>query len=97
MQQFENPYVAGHEFRDKNKRGRPKCERGRYVSKAAPRSGNLCVYEPSALQKKPSDSSEKNFRFSEEAFQFSEEAFWFAAESRCKRISERSSNSWHQF
>ena len=66
MPQFENPSIAGPEFRDKHKRGRPKCERGRskckrgrYVSEAAPRFGNLCVYEPSALQKKPSDSSEK--------------------------------------
>ena len=68
MPQFENPSVAGPEFRDKRKRGRPKRERGRskrererYVSEAAPRFGNLCVYEPSALRKKPSDSSEKSF------------------------------------
>jgi len=62
MPQFENPSVAGPELRDKRKRGRPRCERGRskckrgrYVSEAAPRFGNLCVYEPSALQKKLSD------------------------------------------
>jgi len=66
MPRFENPSVAGPEFRDKRKRGRPKCERGRskrecrrYVSKAALRFGNLCVYEPSALRKKPSDSQKK--------------------------------------
>ena len=104
MPRFENPSVAGPEFRDKRKRGRPKRERGRskrergrYVSEAAPRFENLCVYEPSALQKKPSDSSEKTFRFSEEAFRFSEEAFRFAAESCRKRISERRSKSRHQF
>ena len=97
MLRFENPSVAGPEFQDKRKCGRPKCERGRskrerrrYVSKAAPRFGNLCVYEPSALRKKPSDSSEKTFWFSEEAFRF-------AAESRRKRISERRSESRHQF
>ena len=97
MPRFENPSVAGPEFRDKRKRGRPKreCgrskrERGRYVSEAAPRFGNLCVYEPSALRKKPSDSLEKTFRFSEEAFRF-------VAESRRKRISERRSESRHQF
>ena len=74
--------VAGPEFRDKHKRGRPKRERGRskrerggYVSEAAPRFGNLCVYEPSALRKKPSNSSEKTFRIAEKAFRFSEEAF----------------------
>ena len=61
MPRFENPSVAGPEFRDKRKRGRPKRERGRskrergiYVSEAAPRFGNLCAYEPSALRKKPS-------------------------------------------
>jgi len=104
MPRFENPSVAGPEFRDKRKRGRPKCERGRskreygrYVSEAAPRFGNLCVYEPSALQKKPSDSSENTFRLSEEAFRFSEEAFRFVAESCRKRISERRSESQHQF
>jgi len=75
MPQFENPSVAGPEFRNKHKRGRPKREHRRYVSEAAPRFGNLCVYEPSALRKKPSDSSGKTFRFSEEAFRFSEEAF----------------------
>ena len=97
MPRFENPSDAGPEFRDKRKRGRPKreCgrskrERGRYVSEAAPRFGNLCVYEPSALRKKPSDSLEKTFRFSEEAFRF-------VAESRRKRISERRSESRHQF
>jgi len=66
MPWFENPSVVGPEFRDKRKRGRPKRERGRskrerrrYVSEAAPRFGNLCVYEPSALRKKPSDSRKK--------------------------------------
>jgi len=61
MPRFENPSVAGPDFRDKCKRGRPKRkrgrskrERGRYVSEAAPHFGNLCVYEPSALRKKPS-------------------------------------------
>jgi len=83
MPRFENPSVAGPEFRDKRKRGRSKRERGRYVSEAAPRFGNLCVHEPSALRKKPSDSSEETFRF--------------AAESRHKRISERRSESRHQF
>jgi len=97
MPRFKNPSVAGPEFRDKRKRRRPKCERGRskrehgrYVSEAAPRFGNLCVYEPSALRKKPSDYSEKTFRFSEEAFRF-------AAELCHKRISERHSKSRHQF
>jgi len=68
MPRFENPSVAVPEFRDKHKRGRPKRERGRskrecgrYVGEAAPRFRNLCVYEPSALRMKPSDSSEKNF------------------------------------
>ena len=58
---IRNPSVAGPEFRDKHKGGRPKRERerskrerGRYISEAAPRFGNLCVYEPSALRKKPS-------------------------------------------
>ena len=66
MPRFENPSVAGPEFRDKRKCGRPKCEHGRskrehgrYVSEAAPRFGNLCVYEPSALWKKLSDSRKK--------------------------------------
>ena len=66
MPRFENPSVAGPEFRDKRKRGRPKRERGRskrergrYVSEAAPRFGNLCVYEPSAIRKKPSDFRKK--------------------------------------
>ena len=88
MPRFENPSVAGPEFRDKRKRGRPKCERrrskrkrGRYVNEAALRFGNLCVYETSALRKKPSDSSEITSQFLEEAFRFSEEAFRFAAES----------------
>ena len=90
MTQFENPSVAEPEFQDKRKRGR-------YVSEAALRFENLCVYEPSALQKKPSDSSEKTFQFLEEAFRYSEEAFQFAAESRRKRISERRSESQHHF
>ena len=88
MPRFENPSVAGPEFRDKRKRGRPKCERrrskrkrGRYVNEAAQRFGNLCVYETSALRKKPSDSSEITSQFLEEAFRFLEEAFRFAAES----------------
>ena len=45
--------------RPKRKCRSPKRERGRYVSEAAPRFGNLCVYEPSALRKKPSASLEK--------------------------------------
>ena len=68
MPRFGNPSVTGPEFRDKCKRGRPKheCrrpkrERERYVSKAALHFENLCVYDPSALRKKPSVSSEKNF------------------------------------
>ena len=88
LPRFENPSVAGPEFRDKRKRGRPKCERrrskrkrGRYVNEAAQRFGNLCVYETSALRKKPSDSSEITSQFLEEAFRFLEEAFRFAAES----------------
>ena len=36
------------------------CSR-RSVSEAAPCFGNLCVYEPSALWKKPSDSLKKPF------------------------------------
>ena len=65
--------IAGPEFRDKRKCGRPKRERGRskrergrskhergrYLSEVAAHFGNLCVYEPSALRKKPSDSSKK--------------------------------------
>jgi len=97
MPRFENPSAAGPEFWDKRKRGRPKrkCgrskhKRGRYVSEAAPRFGNLRVYEPSALRKKPSDFSEKTFQFSEEAFQF-------AVESCHKRILERRSESRHHF
>ena len=50
MPRFENPSVAGPEFRDKRKRGRPKRERGRskrergrYISEAAPRFGNVCT------------------------------------------------------
>ena len=74
----------------------PVCSMLVYYSEAAARFGNLCVYEPSALRKKPSDSSKK-LRFSDEAFQFSEEAFRFAAESRRKRILERRSESRHQF
>jgi len=104
MPRFENLSVAGPEFRDKRKRGRPKRERGRskrdrrrYVSGAAACFGNLCVYEPSALRKKPSDSSKTTFWFSDEAFQFSEEVFRFASESCRKRISERRSESRHQF
>jgi len=77
---FENPSVAGPEFWDKRKCRRPKRERRRYVSEAAPRFGNLCVYEPSALWKKPSASSKKTFWFSEETFWFAEEAFRFVVE-----------------
>ena len=64
---------------------------GRSVSKAATHFRNLCVYKPSALQKKPSASSEETLRFSEEAFRFVEEAFQFAVETRCENISERHS------
>ena len=42
---------------------------GKSISKAAPRFGNLYLYKPSALQKKPSASSEETFRFAE-AFRF---------------------------
>ena len=77
MPRFENPSVAGPEFRDKRKRGRPKRERGRskrergrYVSEAAPRFGNVCtnpaVFGRSLpiLRNKLSDSRKKpsNFR-----------------------------------
>jgi len=41
--------------------GRHKSSPGRSVSEAAPHFGNLCVYEPSALRKKPSTSSEETF------------------------------------
>ena len=68
--------------------GRHKRSSGRSVNKAAPRFRNLCVYEPSALRKKPSASLEETLRFSEEVFQFVEEAFQFAAETHHKRISE---------
>ena len=51
---------------------RYKCSSGRSISEAASRFRNLCVYEPSALRKKP---LEETFRFLEEAFQFVEEAF----------------------
>ena len=64
---FRNPSIAGPEFRDKRKCGRPKrkcgrpkCKRRRYVSEAALHFGNLCVYELSAHRTKPS-ASWKNF------------------------------------
>ena len=72
MPRFENPSVAGPEFRDKRKRGRPKRERrrskrerGRYVSEAALRFGNLCavriwkLMRCPILQKKLSNSRKK--------------------------------------
>ena len=53
-------------FPRQTKRGRPRCKCGRpkhkhrrYISKAAPCFGILCVYKPSALRKKPSTSSKK--------------------------------------
>ena len=55
--------------------GRHKCSSRRSVSKAAPHFGNLCVYEPSALRKKPSASSEETFQLSEEAFRFAQMHF----------------------
>ena len=70
--------------------GKHKCSSGRSVSEAAPRFRNLCVYEPSALRKKPSMSKK-------ETLQFSEEAFWFVAETCRKCISERCFELRHQF
>ena len=68
MPRFENPSIAGPEFRDKRKRGRPKRERGRskrergrYVSEAAPRFGNLCVYKPSSSLEEAFQFFGKNF------------------------------------
>ena len=37
----------------KRRSRRHKCSSGRSISEAAPCYGNLCVYEPSALRKKP--------------------------------------------
>ena len=100
MLRFRNPSIAGLEFQDKHKCrrpkrecGRPKCDCRRYVSEAAPCFGNLCVYIPSTLRKKPSASLEKTFRFSEEAFWFVEEAFRFVAEKHCKCSSPSSLGS----
>ena len=49
------------------------------VSKAAPCLRNVCVYEPTALWRKPSI-------YSVETFQFLEEAFRFAAQLCCKHM-----------
>ena len=66
--------------RHKHSSGRHKCSSGISVSEAVPRFGNLCVYKPSALQKKPSMSSEETLLFLEEVFQFAE-AFWFVVQA----------------
>jgi len=66
MPRFGNPSISSLKLRDIHKCGRPKreCRRPkrecrRYISEAALRFGNLCVYESSALWKKTSPSSQK--------------------------------------
>jgi len=88
---LRKPFLCCSAFPLQTQLKRHKRRSGRSVSKAALRFGNLCVYEPSTLKKKPSASLE-------ETLQFSEEAFWFVAEMcRSKHISERCSKSQHQF
>ena len=48
------PLLRPH-LRYEQSSGRHKCSSGRFISEAAQRFGNLCVYKSSALHKKPSN------------------------------------------
>ena len=76
---------------------RHKCSPGRFISEAAPRFGNLCVYEPSALQKKPSASSEESFDSRKKPSDLRKKPSDLRRELHCKRISEKRSECWRHF
>ena len=56
---LRKPFHCCSAFPLQTQLGRHKHHSGRSVSEAALRFGNLCVYEPSTLQKKPSADSRK--------------------------------------
>ena len=82
----------------KHSSGRYKHSSRRSISEAARCFRNLCVYEPSTLQKKLSSSSKKKkVQFSEEALWFMEEVFWFVAQLHRKHTCENCSECWRHF
>ena len=83
--------------RHKRISGRRKRSPGRSVSEAALRFGNLCVFKPSALRKKPSASSEETFDSRKKPSCLWKKPSNLRRELRCKCISEKRSECRRHF
>ena len=77
--------------------GRCKRSPGRSISKAALRFGNLCVYEPNALRKKPSASSEESFDSRKKPSDLRKKPSDLWHELHCECISEKRSKCRFHF
>ena len=83
--------------RHKRSSGRRKRSPGRSVSEAAPRFGNLCVFKPSALRKKPSASLEETFDSRKKPSNLQKKPSNLWRELCRKRISEKRSECQRHF